>query len=100
MSKERPTATVTAEQLPETHSVETLTAEEESVLRMRLGRPLTPTSVLTGKAAAGTETSESLLEMEADLMRRMRSRREPITTTRPVESPMKAKIVRALRKKT
>lgn len=102
MSKDRPSArgTVTTEALPETRSVETLSPAEERALRMRQGRSLAPDTVLARKAEPGTEAATTLLEMEAELLRAMRARRgagEP--EARPVDSPTKAKIVRALRKK-
>lgn len=105
MSKHRKrAATVTEEALPETRSVEALTAEEERALRMRTGRPLSDDAPLARKAPDGSAAAQTLLRMEAELMLAMRRRAESVELENeeatPVDSAAKSKIVRALRKKS
>ncbi len=84
---------------------------EEKALRMRHGIGLDPDAPLPSKTDGHPDAAQKLLEMEAQLLRAMRKRSEvevredeEIEQTqrrrRPVESRVKSKIVRALRKKS
>ena len=76
---------------------------------MRTGQALAPDAALPLKAEAGTDTAETLLELEARLLNRVRRHQagleleedtmEMDEVGRPVDSATKSKIMRALRKK-
>lgn len=115
------TGTVTREQIAVEEKVcrstptRELDATEEQALRMRHGIGLDADAPLPSKAEGHPEAERALLEMEAKLLRAARQRAgiqieedEQVEETeideqehspRPRDSRVKAKIVRALRKK-
>jgi hypothetical protein len=105
------TTEVTVEVAGETLSrrPETLSAEEERVVRMRRGAPADRNAPLPRAAQGNSELEDELLLIEMQLLRsRMRAgktqglpvapRVAAVTASRP-ESRTKSKIVRALRRK-
>ena len=87
-----------------------LAADEEQVARMRLGAPPPRGAPLERKAAAGSDLEIELLAFEIEMFRKWRSHLEAVRQAAPAQAaaapasrPMsatKAKIVRALRKKS
>ncbi len=86
-------------------ATDALSSEEERALRMRYGIGLDPEASLAGKCEDDAEAAEILLEIEARLVRQAGFRAGDAEKTdqagpSPVESHLKRKIVRALRKKS
>ncbi len=90
-----------------------LEPEEERALRMRHGIGLDPDAPLPSKAEGHPEAAKALLRMEAELLHAVRRAseveveeeearedEEQELRPRPMDSRIKSKIVRALRKKS
>ena len=106
MSTKSASTTLTATQVQQAMArTQSLTSEEEKVVRMRTGAAVDRKAPLARKAAEGTEAADELLVMEMEILRAFRQHQaklgakkapEARTTT---EGRTKEKIVRALRKK-
>lgn len=91
---------VTAELVTQTLAKVHTTAEEEKVLRLRYGARVDPHAPLPKAAGANAELADELLLIEMQLMRGLKARAGGVkTTATAARSPMKDKIVKALKKK-